>query len=114
MYAIVYFKIIADFSEAFSFVFYLTFYLTIGMLMCFLVTGIQFLVAKKSLVEFIVNVVFSAISIGLVFYLLKMNDPEFNNDEAIILEDYYKGFVMPLVFFPFLSWQILKPLIIKV
>ena len=37
----------------------------------------------------------------------------FKNEDAQMMIDYYKGFVMPMLFFPALSWMTFKPLFIK-
>lgn len=113
IYSKIYFSVIADFSEGFSLLFYTTFYLSIGMIACFIMVGFRKLLFNKIISEVVFNSTFSIASLFLVFYLLQMNDPEFSKEEAIIMEDYYKGFVIPMLFFPALTWFSLKPLFIK-
>jgi hypothetical protein len=45
--------------------------------------------------------------------VLKSNDPTFKNEDAELMKDFFKGFLMPMLFFPALSWFTFKPLIIK-
>lgn len=113
IYSKIYFSVIADFSEGFSLLFYTTFYLSIGMIACFIMVGFRKLLSNKIISEAVFNSTFSIASLFLVFYLLQMNDPEFSKEEAIIMEDYYKGFLIPMLFFPALTWFSLKPLFIK-
>ncbi len=113
IYSKIYFSIIADFSEGFSLLFYAAFYLSIGMIACFVMVGFRKLLSNKIISEVVFNSTFSIATLFLVFYLLQMNDPEFSKEEAIIMEDYYKGFLIPMLFFPVLTWFSLKPLFIK-
>ena len=82
------------------------------------ISGILFFLLSKSIknsaiLTFIFNFLVSMICIALVFYVLKMNDPEFKNEDAQLFIDYYKGFLMSLLFIPALSWFTLKPLFIN-
>jgi hypothetical protein len=60
--------------------------------------------------DFLFNLVLSGVSFAAVFMVLKMEDPIFKNEDAQLMIDYYKGFFMPLLFFPALSWMTMKPL----
>jgi len=113
IYSEIYFDHIADFSEGFSMIFFGSFYLSVGLLACFLMVGIRYIIAKSTSAETVFNSLFSMGTLFLVFYLLKMNDPEFSKEEAVIMEDYYKSFIIPMLFFPLLTWFSLRPLIIK-
>jgi len=113
IYSEIYFDQIADFSEGFSMIFFGSFYLSVGLLACFLMVGIRYIIAKSTSAETVFNSLFSMGTLFLVFYLLKMNDPEFSKEEAVIMEDYYKSFIIPMLFFPLLTWFSLRPLIIK-
>jgi hypothetical protein len=42
-----------------------------------------------------------------------MDDPKFKNEDAQLFIDYFKGFIMPLIFFPVLSYFTIKPLFEK-
>lgn len=80
--------------------------------------GILFFALSKAIKNsaistFIFNFLVSMICVALVFGVLKMNDPEFKNEDAQLFVDYYKGFLMPLIFIPALSWFTLKPLFIQ-
>jgi hypothetical protein len=71
------------------------------------------LIKNLSISTFVFNFLVSLICIVFVFGVLKMDDPEFKNEDAQLFVDYYKGFLMPLIFIPALSWFTLKPLFIK-
>lgn len=112
-YAQFYFGMLVDFSEAFKVIELLSYNVAISMAACFLFVGIHFLLKKPPLVGFITNALLSVVSIALVFVLLKRNDPVLKNEDAAIFIDYYKGFLMPVLFIPFLTWFSLFPLFIK-
>jgi hypothetical protein len=69
-----------------------------------------FLLKRGILADLLSGLLFSAASVALVFYVLKMQDPVFKNPDAQLSVDYYKGFLMPMLFFPLLAWFTLKPL----
>ena len=80
--------------------------------------GIIFFLLSKAIKNnnistFIFNFLVSMICVAMVFGVLKMNDPEFKNEDAQLFVDYYKGFLMPLIFIPALSWFTLKPLFLQ-
>lgn len=104
---------IADFSESVnmgSIIKYDFFSIFIGGILFFLLSKS---IKNSAISTFIFNFLVSMICIVLVFYVLKMNDPEFKNEDAQLFIDYYKGFLMPLLFIPALSWFTLKPLFIN-
>jgi hypothetical protein len=39
-----------------------------------------------------------------------MDDPILKNEDAALMIDYFKGFLMPLLFVPTLSWMSFRPL----
>jgi len=59
------------------------------------------------------SLLLSLASIGAVFYVLGAEDPIFKNEDVSIMADYFKGFIMPMLFFPALTWFTFKPLIVK-
>lgn len=105
-----YFKVLVDFSEAAGFTQILSMCMMVSMIACFIGYGLNTLIKKKFLAELILNLLFALLSIGSVFYVLKSNDPQFKNEDAQLMIDYYKGFIMPMLFFPALSWFTFKPL----
>jgi hypothetical protein len=85
----------------------------IGTFASILFFGISKIITNKSIATFLFNLLLSGVSIALVFYVLKSNDPTFKNEDAELMKDFFKGFLMPMLFFPALSWFTFKPLIIK-
>ncbi|MNK01881.1 hypothetical protein D3C87_196940 [compost metagenome] len=112
-YASVYKNMIVDFSEASGFWHLLCFSLMITTGISILSVGISALVKNKALASFVSNFILSGISVSLVFYILKMNDPVFKNEDAAAMIDYFKGYLVPFAFIPALSWLSFKPLFIK-
>ena len=112
-YSTIYKSIIADFTEVSGFWHLLCFSLMITLGISILATGISALLKNKALASFISNILLSGISISLVFYILIMDDPEFKNEDAMAMIDYFKGYMIPFAFFPALSWLSFKPLFIK-
>lgn len=112
-YDAIYFSKLADFSEAITLAKLGAFSFMISMAMCFVGFLISFLIKNQGIAGFLSNTILFALSFGVVFYVLKMPDPEFKNEDAQLFVDYYKGFLMPLIFFPALSWLTFKPLFIK-
>jgi hypothetical protein len=104
---------IADFTEHSGFMYLLAFSLmiTIG---TSILAGISYrLIRNQALASFTIHVILSGISMALVFYVFKMDDPVFKNEDAAAMIDYYKGYLIPFVFIPALSWLSFKPLFIK-
>lgn len=113
IYSSIYKSIIADFTEVSGYWHLLCFSLMITLGISILGAGIYALVKNKSLAGFICNFILSGFSISLVFYIFTMNDPEFKNEDAMVLIDYFKGYLIPIAFIPSLSWMSFKPLFIK-
>jgi len=113
IYSSIYKSIIADFTEVSGYWHLLCFSLMITLGISILGAGIYALVKNKSLAGFICNFILSGFSISLVFYIFTMNDPEFKNEDAMVLIDYFKGYLIPIAFIPALSWMSFKPLFIK-
>ena len=102
-----------DFTEATGFLYLTCFSLMITIGISILATGIYSLVKNKAMASFVSGFILSGFSVALVFYILKMNDPEFKNEDAAIMIDYFKGYMIPFAFIPALSWFSFKPLFIK-
>lgn len=113
VYSIGYFTIIVDFSEAASILKIISYCMLIAMIAIFISYGISKIFKNKNTAEFVFNLIFAILSLLSVFYVLNSPDPEFVNEDAALMIDYYKGFVMPMLFFPALGWMIAKPLFIK-
>ena len=69
-----------------------------------------FLLKQGILADLLSGLLFSSATIALVFYVLKMQDPVFKTEDAQLFVDFYKGSLMPMLFFPLLAWFTLKPL----
>jgi uncharacterized membrane-anchored protein len=112
-YSSVYKNMIADFTEATGYWHLLCFSGMITLGISILGAGIHALIKKKSLAAFVCNFILSGFSISLVFYIFTMNDPEFKNEDAVAMIDYFKGYMIPFAFIPSLSWMSFKPLFIN-
>ncbi len=113
IYTEAYYSRLVDFSEAMSWSSMFSNFLLIGISACFIYLGLNRLLKNQKWTDFVFNLMFSAFSLIMVFMVLKADDPQFKNEDAQLLIDYYKGFVMPVLFFPALSWFSLKPLFFK-
>lgn len=113
VYASVYKGMIVDFTEASSYWYLLSFSLMIAFGISIFGAGTYALVKNKSVAGFISNFVLSGFSVLLVFYVFTMDDPEFKNEDSMAMIDYFKGYLIPFVFIPALSWMTFKPLFIK-
>ena len=113
VYASVYKNMIADFTEASSYWYLLCFSVMITFGISILGTGIYAFVKNKTAASFVSNFILSGFSVALVFYVFTMNDPEFKNEDSMAMIDYFKGYLIPFVFIPALSWLTFKPLFIK-
>lgn len=102
-----------DFTEATGFLHLICFSLMITLGISILATGIYSIIKSKAVAAFVSGFILSGFSVALVFYILKMNDPEFKNEDAAIMIDYFKGYMVPFAFIPALSWFSFKPLFIK-
>ena len=113
-YAAFYFNLIVDFSEGASMwslmgrFFVLSGLLTLPISICYQLV-IHFFPKKNRLGEFLLGLIFSGLTIGLVLYVLKMKEPVFKKEDTLLFVDFYKGFLMPMLFFPLLSWFTFKP-----
>jgi len=112
-YMLFYYKEIADFSEAASLTALISGNLLFGMTACFVAFALRTVIKIPEMSEFVFNILCGGLILGLILYTLKMDDPTFKNEDAAILSCYYKGFLLPLIFLPVLSWFVLKPMLIK-
>lgn len=113
IYSKMYFSVLVDFSEAVGIVKVLSNCVLAAMIACFVFFAINKIIKKEHIAEFVFNLLMTLATIASVFLVLKSNDPEFKNEDALMMIDYYKGFVMPMLFFPALAWVTLKPLFLK-
>jgi len=113
VYSTGYFSIIVDFSEGASFVKIGSYCLATAMTATFVYFGVSKVFKKENAAEFVFNLIFALASLLSVFVVLNAQDPEFVNEEANLFLEYYKGFIMPMLFFPALGWMIAKPLFHK-
>ena len=113
VYTSVYFSEIVDFSEAAGTVAVLTKCLMFTMASCFVYFGMRKIIKNPNIANFAFNLLITLVSVGLVFYILKIDDPQFKNEDAQLMNVFFKGFVMPMLFFPALAWMTLKPIFIK-
>ncbi len=68
--------------------------------------------ANNNVANFITGILLSGVTIACVFYLVKRDDFQFQGKAGQEMADYFKGFLMPVLFFPALSWFTFKSLII--
>mgnify|MGYP007107069375 CR=1 FL=1 len=104
---------IADFSEAIPLLMVSAKCFVITMSACFVFYGLNRIFKKDYYAEFVFNLLLAGACVALVFFVFKSNDPEFKNEDAMMMVDYFKAFALPMVFFPALSWVTLKPLFIR-
>lgn len=112
-YTKMYYSLLVDFSEAASFT-----QLSINCIIVAMIAVLGNMLFRKliknvAISDFIFNLIFSLLSIGSVFYVLNANDPNFTSEDAQLFAEFYKGFVMPMLFFPLLTWFTLKPLFVR-
>lgn len=113
IYSSIYKSIIADFTEVSGYWHLLCFSLMITLGISILGAGIYALFKNKAVAAFTSNFILSGFSVALVFYVFTMNDPTFKNEDSMAMIDYFKGYLIPFVFIPALSWMSFKPLFIK-
>jgi hypothetical protein len=113
VYSNFYYSIIVDFSEAVNLTTILAGCFGFAMLAAVIRYGIKQVIKRDRIAELCVNLIISMFTIGLVFYMLNTNDPEFKNEDAQLMVDFYKGFVMPMLSFPALAWFTFTPLFVK-
>lgn len=112
-YVSVYSKNIVDFSEYTSLSKLLSYSFVVTMAASFLSLGISKLIKRSEWNTFLSFFLLSGGTIGIVFYVLKMDDPVLKNEDAALMIDYFKGFLMPLLFIPSLSWMTFRSLFSK-
>lgn len=113
IYSKMYASILVNFSEATGVLKILTNCLMVAMAACLVYIALTKLIKKTHLAEFGFNLIVTLSSVAAIFIFLKSNDPVFVNEDAQLMIDYYKGFVMPMLFFPALAWFTLKPLFVR-
>jgi hypothetical protein len=105
-----YFSVLVDFSEAAGTMHVISTSFMVVLAMSFVHFGFRKLISNVNIADTIFGVLLAGASLAMVFYILKSNDPVFKNEDAALMIDYYKGFVMPMLFFPALAWFAVKPL----
>ena len=113
IYTKLYATILVDFSEGMSVSKIITNNLIVGMSACFIAFSLNTIFKKTSISEFIFNLLFSLVAIAFVFVVMSANDPAFTDENAALFAEFYKGYLMPMLFFPLLTWFTFKPLIFK-
>ncbi len=113
VYTQAYYSILVDFSEGAEMSIMLSYCTGGTMAGCFLYFAIRKIIKNAAIANFIFNMIVSAIPLTLVFMVLAQNDIEFKNENASFMVYYYKGFILPMLFLPSLSWMTFKPLLIK-
>ena len=113
VYMNIYFEKIVNFSESFGILSVFTNTLFAFMIGSFVYFGITKLIKKDNIADSVFNLIVTMVTFMSIFQVLQMVDPEFKNEDASVMVDYYKCYLMPLLFFPALSWFVLKPIFIK-
>ena len=113
VYTQAYYSILVDFSEGAEVSIMLSYCTGGTMAGCFLYFAIRKIIKNTAIANFIFNIIISSIPLTLVFMVLAQNDIEFKNKDAFEMVEYYKGFILPMLFLPSLSWMTFKPLLIK-
>ena len=103
---------IADFSEAVPLLKVSANCFVITMAACFIFYGLNRIFKKDYYAEFVFNLLLAGACVALVFLVFKSAEPKFTNVEKEMVV-FFKAFALPMVFFPALSWLILKPLFIR-
>lgn len=112
-YTQVYYEKIVDFSEANGILLLFSYSLLAAMIACVLAFSIHSIIKHQKIADVLFNLLFAIASVTGVFVVLAAKDPDFQTENAQLFAEFYKGFLMPMLFFPFLTWFTLKPLIIK-
>ncbi len=112
-YTTTYYSMIVDFSEAQSMMMLASASLLVAMVAAVLNFASRQVLKKTVIADFAFNMLFSLVSIAMVFVLLGMKDHDFQSEDAKLFAEFHKGFVTPMLFFPFLAWFTFKPLIVK-
>lgn len=111
LYILFYFNKIVDFSDGKGWSGWFLNLLAYYMLLSIGISLVHFVftakIAKKMSEKwksFIFSGFLILMSIVLVFSILLMNDPVFSTEDAQLMVDFFKGFLMPLAFIPMLTW----------
>lgn len=112
-YTEMYYSLIVDFSEANGILLLFAYSLLASMVACLVAFAIQKAIKNQKFAEVLFNLLFAGASVVGVFVVLAAKDPDFQTENAQLFAEFYKGFLMPMLFFPFLTWFTLKPLIIR-
>jgi hypothetical protein len=111
LYILFYFNKIVDFSDGKGWSGWLLNLLSYYMLLSIGISLVHFVFIEKvgknmgqKWKSFLFSVFLILMSLILVFSILLMNDPVFSTDDAQLMVDFFKGFLMPLAFIPMLTW----------
>lgn len=110
IYTNFYYSILVDFSEAFSLVKLMANCALVGFGIAIINFGLRSVIKNFTVADILANAILAIGSIAMVFVVLVSEDPTFQNEDAQFMVDYYKGFVMPMLFFPALAYFLFKPL----
>jgi hypothetical protein len=113
LYSFFYFDMLVDFSEAYTLKTALSYNFMITTASCLVSFGLAKVIKNQNISTVIFNLILSGFLMGYIFMILKMEDPVFKNEDASLMIDYFKGFQMPLIFIPALSWFSFSPLFLK-
>lgn len=69
--------------------------------------------SQRTWVRVTVNGLFAGASLAVVFLILSLDDVVFQDPDAQLFAEYFKGFLMPLAFIPQLAWFVVQPLFEK-
>ena len=112
-YGGVYASQIVDYTEATGIGKILAFSLMMTMGAALVNFGLAKAIPSEKIAHFILNILLSGISVSLVFYVLSAPDPEFKNADATTMPEFFKGYLMPFLFIPALSYFTFRSLFIK-
>tara|TARA_B110000285_G_scaffold123055_1_gene139133 strand:+ start:2125 stop:2532 length:408 start_codon:yes stop_codon:yes gene_type:complete len=113
VYSTGYFSYLGDFSEEVTVVKIIAYCLIASMLACIIYMVLSKIISNPKFADFTFNILFALVSLVMVFLVIDMADPVFENEMGDIFKKDYKGFLMPMLFFPVLGWMIAKPLFHK-
>lgn len=111
-YAILFTKI-ADFTEHTGFLKLLAFSLFITVGISMMQAFFNQIMKNKTLSSFLTHILLSGLTFVFVFFVFEMDEPVFKNEDSQMMIEYYKGFLIPIIFTPSLSWFSFKPIFIK-
>ena len=117
-YILFYFYQIVDFSEGKAITSWLPLLISTYLLISIGIAFVHQLVVervidkgKKRWGSTLLSVILICLSFGLVMYFMVMDDPVFSTENAQLMMDFYKGFLMPLAFIPALTWYSLQSIL---